>query len=109
LILTRFGETAASSVGVGSEEDAGDGPYDFFNAKVGATTLSAYEGPMARLGAGPEAVARVIERAITTRRPRPRYKVTASARVLMAQRSLVSDRAWDALMRTQYPRPGQSG
>ena len=109
LILTRFGETAASSVGAGAEDDAGAGPYDVFNAKVGATTLAAYDGPMARLGAGPEAVARVIERAITARRPRPRYRVTASARVLMTQRSLVSDRAWDALMQTQYPRPGRSG
>ena len=109
LILTRFGETAASSVGIGADDDAGEGPYDVFNAKVGATTLAAYEGPMARLGAGPEAVARVIERAITARRPRPRYRVTASARVLMTQRSLVSDRAWDALMQTQYPRPGRRG
>ena len=63
------------------DDSEADGPYGVFNAKVGATTLAAYEGPMARLGAGPEAVAKVIERAITSSRPRPRYKVTASARV----------------------------
>jgi NAD(P)-dependent dehydrogenase (short-subunit alcohol dehydrogenase family) len=103
LILTRFGETAAGTV-TSPEPDADDA-YGVFNAKVGATTLAAYEGPMARLGAGPEAVAKVIERAISSRRPRPRYKVTASARVLMGQRRLVSDRIWDAIMRTQFPSP----
>jgi NAD(P)-dependent dehydrogenase (short-subunit alcohol dehydrogenase family) len=108
LIVTRFGETAAGSVPAGSPAADGDDPYAEFNAKVGATTLAAYEGPMARLGAGPEAVAKVIERAIETRRPRPRYKVTASARVLMGQRRLVSDRTWDAIMRTQFPSPGRT-
>jgi len=107
LILTRFGETAAGTVTAnGGSDDEPSGPYGVFNAKVGATTLAAYEGPMARLGAGPDAVARVIERAISSGRPRPRYKVTASARVLMAQRRLVTDRGWDAIMRTQFPRPG---
>jgi NAD(P)-dependent dehydrogenase (short-subunit alcohol dehydrogenase family) len=109
LILTRFGETAAGTVAADGGEGEDEGPYGVFNAKVGATTLAAYEGPMARLGAGPEAVARVIERAITSGRPRPRYKVTASARVLIAQRRLVSDRTWDAIMRTQFPRPGRAG
>jgi NADP-dependent 3-hydroxy acid dehydrogenase YdfG len=108
LILTRFGETAAGSVAAAAPAAEGDDAYDHFNAKVGATTLAAYEGPMARLGAGPEAVAQVIERAIEARRPRPRYKVTASARVLMGQRRLVSDRTWDAIMRTQFPTPGRS-
>ena len=106
LILTRFGETAAASMTADGGEGEETGPYGVFNAKVGATTLAAYEGPMAKLGAGPEAVARVIERAITSGRPRPRYRVTASARVLIAQRRLVTDRAWDAIMRTQFPRPG---
>ena len=49
--------------------------------------------------------ARAIETAITARRPRTRYKVTASARLAIAQRKLVTDRAWDAMMRTQFPSP----
>ena len=64
---------------------------------------------MARLGAGPEAVAKVIERALSSRNPRPRYKVTASARLAMAQRSLLPDRAWDAVLRSQFPSPGHPG
>lgn len=108
LILTRFGETAASTVPAGDQSaTADDDAYGTFNAKVGATTLAAYEGWMSRFGAGPEAVAQAIERAIGSRRPRPRYRVTASARMLLAQRRLLPDRAWDAVMRTQFPTPGR--
>jgi hypothetical protein len=63
---------------------------------------------MARLGAGPEAVAKKIERAISARRPRTRYRVPASAKVLLAQRRMMPDRAWDAMMRTQLQRPKPS-
>jgi NAD(P)-dependent dehydrogenase (short-subunit alcohol dehydrogenase family) len=111
LITTRFGETAAGSLS-GTEaaetEHAGGDPYARFNAAVGARTEVAYEGgPLAKLGGGPETVARAIERAISARRPRTRYKVTASARLALAQRKLVTDRAWDAMMRTQFPSPGR--
>src|SRR6478672_645414 len=56
LIKTRFGETAAGSIGDAGEDDA----YAPFNAAVGATTAGVYEGPTARLGGGPETVARAI-------------------------------------------------
>jgi NADP-dependent 3-hydroxy acid dehydrogenase YdfG len=108
LIVTQFGETAAGSIGADSAADDSD-PYASFNATVGAATKAIYEGPMRRLGGGPDAVAKVIERAISSRNPRPRYKVTASARLAIAQRRLLSDRAWDAVMRTQFTPPGRSG
>jgi len=86
--------------------DAPDDPaYSGFHAAVAEVTRRAYEGPLARLGAGPEAVAATIERGLTAARPRPRYVVSASARLLMAQRRLVTDRGWDRLMRLQFPRP----
>jgi NAD(P)-dependent dehydrogenase (short-subunit alcohol dehydrogenase family) len=106
LIKTQFGEAA-----VGSLEGAtpGDGPYDAFNAAVARTTAGAYDdGLMAKLGAGPDAVAKVIERSIKSRRPKPRYLVTASARLLVGQRAITPDRAWDAMMRSQFPQPGKS-
>jgi NAD(P)-dependent dehydrogenase (short-subunit alcohol dehydrogenase family) len=102
LIRTRFGEAAVESI----EEGTGNGPYAEFNEAVARVTAGAYEGSMARLGAGPEAVARKIEKAITARRPKPRYPVTASARVLLGQHALMTDRMWDAMMRSQFPRPG---
>ena len=101
LIKTSFGDAAVASV------PADDGPYAEFNKAVAAATAGAYEGPLSRLGGGPEDVAKVIEKALTAGRPRTRYKVTASARMLMAQRSLLPDRAWDAVVSTSFPRPGR--
>ena len=102
LIKTNFAETAVGSV---SNED---GPYAEFNTAVSAATAGAYEGPLGRLGGGPEAVAKAIEKAIIAKRPRARYPVTASARVLMTQRKLLPDRAWDAVVASSFPRPGRS-
>ena len=83
------------------------GPYGSFNRSVAEMTAGAYEGgALARLGGGPDAVAKTIERAISARRPRTRYKVTPSARLALLQRRLVSDRMWDRIMRVQFPRPG---
>jgi NADP-dependent 3-hydroxy acid dehydrogenase YdfG len=98
LIITEFGSTAA-----GSLADSGDGPYADFNNAVGATTAGAYEGGLARFGAGPDSVAKAIQRAI--KRPRPRVTVTASAKIMLALRALMTDRMWDRSMRTTYPAP----
>jgi NADP-dependent 3-hydroxy acid dehydrogenase YdfG len=99
LIKTEFGNAA-----VGSLAPAGDGPYAHFNNAVGATVGGAYEGGgLARLGAGPEAVAKAIDKAI--RRPRSRIPVTASARVMIGLRRLMPDAVWDRSMRTNFPQP----
>src|SRR4051812_39652290 len=105
LIVTNFGGTAQGSIGNGSDEGEVDA-YASFNKAVGEATAGAYEGPTAKLGGPPEAVAKVIDKAISSKRPRPRYTVTPSAKLLMTQRRLVSDRMWDRMMRTQFPRPG---
>jgi NADP-dependent 3-hydroxy acid dehydrogenase YdfG len=102
LITTRFGEVGAASVG----ESRSDGPYAEFNDAVAKGTAEVYEGGLARLGGGPEVVAKKIEKAVTARRPKTRYPVTASARLALGQRAIVSDRMWDRLMTAQFPRPG---
>src|SRR3712207_3780426 len=100
LIRTQFSETAADSIG------ESQGPYAEFNRRVGKATKDVYEkGPAAKLGAGPEAVAKAIEKAITAKRPKPRYLVTPSAHVLINQKRLMPDRVWDAFLRTQFPQP----
>ena len=103
-VTTEFGDTANASL-AGAQESAED-PYAHFNATVGAVTKGAYDGPMARLGAGPERVAAAIEKAITRSRPPARVVITPSARITLATRRLLSDRAWDAAMRRQFPQPG---
>ena len=101
LIRTSFAEAA-----VGSLEIEPDDPYASFNRAVGAVTAGAYESGIARrLGGGPDAVARAIERALEARRPRTRYRVTPSAHLFLTLRRLVPDRGWDALVGRTYPRP----
>ena len=101
LIKTQFAETARATVG----EDGGEGPYAKFNAAVAAATVDAYEGPLSRLGGGPEAVARTIEKAVTAKRPRTRYPVTPSAWLFLGQHAVLTDRMWDAVAGTQFPHP----
>ena len=103
LIKTGFGDAAVGSIA--GELDT-EGPYAEFNQHVAAATAGVYEGGLARLGGGPDAVAKVIEKAITARNPRPRYRVTPSAKLALMQRRMVSDRMWDRLMASQFPRPG---
>jgi NAD(P)-dependent dehydrogenase (short-subunit alcohol dehydrogenase family) len=105
LIRTQFAETAVGTVGAG-----GDGPYSKFNRAVGAVTAGAYENPLGKvIGGGPDSVAKAIERALTSSRPKPRYPVTPSARIVMTQRRLTPDRLWDVMMRAQFPQPGSKG
>ena len=104
LIKTEFGEAAAAIVG----EPRRRRPVRASSTHAVATaTAGVYEGGLARLGGGPEVVAKKIEKAITARRPKTRYPVTASARLALGQRAIVSDRMWDRLMKRPVPAPGQ--
>lgn len=106
LIRTSFGEAALGSM---DAPTGADDAYASFHAAVARATKDAYvKGPLARLAGEADDVARAIEKAITVRRPRARYTVSASAKLLLAQRALSSDRVWDALMRGTFPSPGQA-
>jgi len=103
LVRSGFAEAAVGAMGPGGAA----GPYAAFHEAVARGTREAYEkGPLALLSGTPDDVARTIERAISARRPRPRYKVTASARLLIAQRRLLGDRGWDLFLRSSFPSPG---
>ena len=106
-IRTDFDKAAVASL----DHAAGpaDDVYGEFNSHVGQATKEAYEkGPMKLLGGEPDAVAKVIERAITAKRPRTRYRVTPSATLLINQSHLMPDRIWDRFVATQFPQPGKS-
>ena len=104
LIRTNFDDKAVG----GMPQAPADSPYTEFNAEVGRITQSAYtDGLMAKLGGEPDTVAEVIERALTANKPKSRYPVTASARLLMTQRALLPDRLWDAFLAANYPEPGK--
>jgi NAD(P)-dependent dehydrogenase (short-subunit alcohol dehydrogenase family) len=111
LITTEFGNAAAASMAeMPAADTTADGgadgdPYAHFNATVGSVTQGAYDGPLKLLGSGPEKVAKVIERAITRRRAPTRVTITPSAKLSIPMRRLTPDRAWDAMMRAQFPAP----
>ena len=105
LIRTGFGAVAEREIGSATTDR---GPYADFNQAVGEATVGAYEkGLLARLAGPPEAVAETVERALGAKRPRARYTVTASAKVLLALNALLPDAGWDAMLRSSFPSPGK--
>jgi NAD(P)-dependent dehydrogenase (short-subunit alcohol dehydrogenase family) len=98
-VATRFGDTATQSMKLLLGDPAS--PYAGLNRAIAKGIEDAYEGRMKALAAPPEAVARAIERAITSARPKPRYVVTAAARILLGLKWLLPDRAFDSLLRLQ--------
>ena len=103
LIKTGFADAVGKQL---SDVKTEDGPYGTFNVAVQESTTRAYtEGPLMRFGGGPDDVAQAIERAITAARPKTRYLVTPSARLVITMRSWMSDRAWDRFCASSFPRP----
>jgi NAD(P)-dependent dehydrogenase (short-subunit alcohol dehydrogenase family) len=101
LTRTGFADAAVASI------EGGDGLYGPFNAAVATATRNAAEtGMLSRFAGTADDVAQVIERAILARRPKTRYTVTASAKLLLLQRRILSDRLWHRVMRRSFPTPG---
>lgn len=106
LIRTHFARTVTS--GLEGLSGSQGGPYGPFTAAVERITRHSYErGALERFVGAPDDVARVIERALTERKPRARYRVSGSAAILMTLRALLPDRLWDAFLARTYPRPGK--
>jgi NAD(P)-dependent dehydrogenase (short-subunit alcohol dehydrogenase family) len=102
-IKTEFGNTAIARV----DALGGSPDYAAFREVLKQQIRNASEGPMGWFAVGPEAVAKVIEKAITARRPKTRYVITIAARSLIGLRRWLPDRAFDAMLRTMMkpPRP----
>jgi short-subunit dehydrogenase len=103
LIRTGFSDVIARDLGDSTSVDA---TYTEFNRAVSDASVRVYErGLLARLGGPPEAVAERIQQALEASRPRARYTVTASARVLLTLRALLPDAGWDRMLRSSFPTP----
>lgn len=108
LIRTRFARRAQDSLANGAQVP-GD-PYATFTPEAERVMRESYErGPVARLAGRPERVADVVFQALTTARPRTRYRVTPSATFFLGLRSLLPDRLWDAFLARSFPRPRKQG
>jgi NAD(P)-dependent dehydrogenase (short-subunit alcohol dehydrogenase family) len=105
LITSGFSEVTAREIDAGAPPD---GPYAEFNKAVADASLGAYKkGPLSKLAGPPSAVAEVIGKALADKKPKARYKVTASAKVLMGLNSVLPDAAWDKVLESSFPRPGK--
>jgi NAD(P)-dependent dehydrogenase (short-subunit alcohol dehydrogenase family) len=81
---------------------ASGSPYDAWHAAVAKADA---EADASSVAGDPEDVAKTIEKAITAKRPKIRYTVTAVAMLLPKVRGALPDGAWDAFLRTQAPTP----
>ena len=105
IIKTGFSKRTVAEIGAISQDG---GPYGQFNQAVAEASTRVYEkGVMARLGGPPEDVAETIEKALNASRPKARYPVTASARILMGMSAVLPDAAWDRVLEGSFPRPGK--
>jgi NAD(P)-dependent dehydrogenase (short-subunit alcohol dehydrogenase family) len=108
LIQPGMVKTGLGKAAVERRADDHDGPYSDYMAGVVESALTYQDGPMARLACEPEDVAETIRRAIEDDRPRARYRVAASAPLMLTTRKLLPDAAFDAFIRTQFPSPEPS-
>jgi short-subunit dehydrogenase len=102
LIKTEFGSTVISGL-PGGETGS---PYESFTKAVEDQVTNAYAGWMGSMAAtGPESVAKAIERAVTAKHPKARYIITPAARMALGAKRFLPDRAFDLMLRTQFPTP----
>lgn len=97
LIRTGFGDTASGTLARSADPA---GAYAALNAAVDKQMAGSYRSKL--LSASSAAVAKVIEHAATSARPRIRYVVTPAARMLVQTRRLLGARAFDSYLRMQF-------
>jgi len=89
--------------------DRTDGPYAELRRRLARWHADVWEQPprnlAGRLAVSADDVARVIQRAVTARRPRARYPVGILARGLFLLRRWLPDPVLHAFVRSQFPTP----
>lgn len=105
IIKTEFSNTAMERVRAAG---APGSPYEAFNKSLSKSLEDIAAGKMDAIAVGPDAVAKVIERAIHASRPKTRYLITAGAHVFVGLRRVLGDRGFDMFLRTQFPSPGRT-
>ncbi|MBE2318981.1 SDR family NAD(P)-dependent oxidoreductase [Solirubrobacter sp. CPCC 204708] len=105
LIEPGFVKTPLGKTAVGRRVQE-DGPYASFNDGVAEVTSSYTTGALGMLACSAEAVGETVLKALSTDKPKARYRVAPSAHMFMATRKVLPDAAFDAMLRSQMPKPG---
>lgn len=103
-IRTRWMHTALASLESRLDPKS---PYAALDRAVASQMEASHRGVLGLAAGSAEAVARVIERAITAPRPRARYVVPPVTRLFILAHRWLPERAWDAFMRRMYSSPGR--
>jgi NAD(P)-dependent dehydrogenase (short-subunit alcohol dehydrogenase family) len=104
IIKTEFGATASQKLAAAAKDGS---PYEAFNRHLHKSLQEINTGQLAMIAAEPDAIAKVIEKAIAAKKPKPRYLVTAGAHMFVGMRRMLGARGFDAFLRTQFPQPGK--
>src|SRR5690606_5996559 len=101
MVTTRFGHAAAER----RDTEQVDPARDDFNERDAALTLSWDRAPQARTAWTPADVAERVLRAVEAKHPRARYRAARSATLMIGLRRVLSERALERVLRTQFPSP----
>jgi NADP-dependent 3-hydroxy acid dehydrogenase YdfG len=94
LIATEFANTVSDTLDDTTEDSS---PYAAGAARIDSMMHGMYANKA--MSVGPGAVAKVIEKALTSKHPQGRYVVPSMTRGLIGFRQILPSRAWDAVMR----------
>ncbi len=102
-VSTAFGDTAVATIN--ATEPSGDEPTDYaaFRAVLAGKITETYAKP--KMASSPERIAAVIDKAISSKRPKARYLVGSDAKLLVRARRILGDRGFDTVLRSQFKVP----
>jgi NADP-dependent 3-hydroxy acid dehydrogenase YdfG len=108
-ILGSFVPTTVGDLGLDSNTDADSDLYkefwEYFVEWHGAYREVDNPKGRGRTAVRANKVAEVIEKAVTARRPRIRYRIGVPVRLLKPQRAIFGDRAWEVFLTKFFPQP----
>jgi short-subunit dehydrogenase len=111
VVVIQPGSVSTQWAGIARENllaTSGNGPYSELagNMAAGLETVG-HQGKGPITPASPEAIARVIEHALETNRPKTRYSAPCHAKLFLFFRWLLPDKAFDKMMMKQLGSMGK--
>jgi len=108
-ILGSFVPTTVGDLGLDSNTDTDSDLYkefwEYFVEWHGAYREVDHPKGRGRTAVRAGKVAEVIEKAVTARNPRIRYRIGVPVRLLKPQRAIFGDRAWEVFLTKFFPQP----
>jgi NAD(P)-dependent dehydrogenase (short-subunit alcohol dehydrogenase family) len=104
-ILGSFVPTTVGDLDLADDNDLYDEFWEHFVEWHGAYREVEHPTGRGRTSVRAGTVAKVIEKAVTARRPRIRYRIGIPVRLLKPQRAIFGDRAWEVFLTKFFPQP----